>query len=61
MTEFRYDTKNLKLIETIYYKNKETKFISNETSYHKFGNLSIIPSISLHLYSPPLQKIIFFS
>ena len=61
MTEFRYDTKNLKLIEKIDYNNKTTEFISNETAYHKFGNLGITPSVSLHLYSPPLQKIRFFS
>ena len=61
MTEFRYDTKNLKLIEKIDYNNKITEFISNETAYHKFGNLGIVPSVSLHLYSPPQQKIRFFS
>ena len=61
MTEFKYDIKNIKLLEEKKYDFNNVGYIDNEMAFHKFGNLDSNQSISLHLYSPPEKTMKIFS
>lgn len=53
--EVRYD-KQLKMISDDTYQEGAVTWITDNDGYHKVGNPSNMPSVSLHLYAPPFQK-----
>lgn len=53
LIEYRYDTKEIELIELFNHTEGSIAYIDNNIGYHKVGNDSNNKAISLHIYSPP--------
>ena len=53
LSELRYDTKDLSLLECSNLTKNYVSYIDNNTAYHKIGNESREKAVSLHIYSPP--------
>jgi cysteine dioxygenase len=53
--EVRYGTQ-LQCVADDTYKEGQLSYITNNMGYHKVGNPTNTPSVTLHLYAPPFQK-----
>jgi len=53
LTEYKYDTKSLKLKEICNLPTNSFSYIDNTGNYHKIINNSNENAVSLHIYSPP--------
>ena len=53
LTEHKYDTNNLELIESLNLTVGSVSYIDDSLAYHRVGNESKDTAISLHIYSPP--------
>jgi cysteine dioxygenase len=53
LTEHKYDTNNLEIIESLHHTIGSLSYIDDNLAYHSVGNESKEVAISLHIYSPP--------
>jgi cysteine dioxygenase len=53
--EVRYD-RQLQCVSDETFREGALSYITDSDGYHKVGNPSKLPSVSLHLYAPPFQK-----
>jgi cysteine dioxygenase len=52
--EVRYD-RQLNRVSQIEYRRGELSYITDNVGYHKVGNPTQTPAVTLHLYAPPFE------